>query len=150
MVLLGGAPERNDGRMLDEEEHVLVDRPADSRPSGRALKLERGGIRERTEVDDEELATHAWIIFPSESSAASAIASDSVGCAWMARSTSSTVYSFVRATTSSWINSVAWAPTMCAPRISPYFAPRMIFAKPSVSPDVRARPLAEKGNLPTL
>jgi hypothetical protein len=87
---------------------------------------------------------------PIESSAASAIASLSVGWAWMARSTSSTVNSFSRATASSWMISVAWAPMMCAPRISPYFASRMILTNPSVSPEVRARPLAEKGNLPTL
>src|ERR1019366_2846373 len=36
------------------------------------------------------------------------------------------------------MSSVACAPTMCAPRISPYFASRMIFTKPSVSPDARA------------
>ena len=85
-----------------------------------------------------------------ESSTASAIASLRVGCAWMARSISSTVYSFSRATANSWIISVAWAPMMCAPRISPCFSSRMTFTKPSVSPLVRARPFAEKGNLPTL
>src|SRR5438876_9192288 len=42
-------------------------------------------------------------------------------CAWIARSISSTVYSFSRATASSWIISDACAPTICAPRISPYF-----------------------------
>ncbi len=50
---------------------------------------------------------HIWITLPIESSAASAIASLSVGCAWIARSTSSTVYSFSRATPSSWIISEA-------------------------------------------
>ena len=40
-------------------------------------------------------------------------------------------------------------PTMCAPRISPYFLSRMIFTKPSVSPAVRARPLALNGKRPT-
>ena len=38
---------------------------------------------------------------------------------------------------------------MCAPRISPYFLPRMILTSPSVSPVVRARPLALKGKRPT-
>ena len=32
----------------------------------------------------------------------------------------------------------------------PYFASRMIFTNPSVSPEVRARPLAENGKRPTL
>src|SRR5687767_2249569 len=41
---------------------------------------------------------YACIIFPNESSAASATASAIVGWAWIARSISSTVYSFSRAT----------------------------------------------------
>ena len=41
------------------------------------------------------------------------------------------------------------SPTMCAPRISPYFLSRMILTKPSVSIEARARPLAVKGNRPT-
>src|SRR5437867_7464366 len=92
---------------------------------------------------------HMCTTRPRESRAASATASDIVGCAWMASSTSSTVYSFSRATASSWISSEAGLPTMCAPRISPYFLSRMIFTKPSVSPVPRARPFAEKGNRPT-
>src|SRR2546425_113750 len=44
---------------------------------------------------------HMCIARPRESRAASATASDIVGCAWMASSTSSTVYSFSRATASS-------------------------------------------------
>src|SRR5439155_10248382 len=63
---------------------------------------------------------HMCITRPRESRAASATASDIVGCAWMASSTSSTVYSFSRATASSWISSEAGLPTMCAPRVSPY------------------------------
>src|SRR5581483_5935857 len=111
---------------------------------GRAAQHRRGHARR----DDLERA-QMCITRPRESSAASATASESVGCAWIARSTSSTVYSLVRATTSSWISSDACAPTMWAPRISPYLASRTIFTSPSVSPAVRARPLALKGNRPT-
>ena len=58
-----------------------------------ALELQRLAVRDGAEVDDvQELSTslttpsraaQAWIILPSESSAASATASDSVGCAWI-------------------------------------------------------------------
>src|SRR5687768_6128081 len=98
----------------------------------------------------DHLGPHAWIILPSESSAASATASERVGCAWTARSISSTVYSFSRATTSSLMIYVACDPMMWAPRFSLYLALRMIFTKPSVSSLVRARPFPEKGNFPTL
>ena len=62
---------------------------------------------------------------------------------------SSTVASSVRPTANSWIISVASAPMMCAPRISPVFLSAITLTKPSVSAIATALPLAVNGNLPT-
>ena len=129
---------------------------ADAIARDRSLELQRLAVRQAAEIGDPELrharrlATQASSTCPIVSSAASAIASDRVGWAWIVSSISSTVNSFSRATASSWMISVAWEPMMCAPRISPYLASAMILTKPSVSPAVRARPLAENGKRPTL
>jgi hypothetical protein len=103
-----------------------------------------GGARE-----DARRRADMWITRPSEASAASAIASDSVGCGCIAFSISSTVLSRCRPTMNSAISSLALGPTMCAPTISLYLRSRMILTKPSVSPAVRARPFALHGNEPT-
>src|SRR5213080_1878724 len=84
---------------------------------------------EGAEPDSEGVSSdlgHMSTTRPSESSAAWATASDIVGCALIASSTSSTVYSFSRATASSWMISDACPPTMWAPKISPYFLSRRI------------------------
>lgn len=109
-------------RVFDEEEHILGNVTGNPPPRDIALQLECGGVGEGAEWDRPEgaghghvrntgtrqtaeavcrLQAHACSIFPIESSTASATASDNVGCAWIARSISSTVYSFSRATTSS-------------------------------------------------
>src|SRR5919197_5973963 len=66
----------------------------ESSPGGKGSQAERERVLDR-------LFTHTCSTRPSESSAASATASDIVGWAWMARLTSSTVYSFSRATVNS-------------------------------------------------
>src|SRR2546422_4101286 len=128
--------------------HVALEHPDHDERRDDGAAAEASATGERAQSHGERVS-HRWITRPRESSAASPTASAIVGCAWIASSTSSTVYSFSRATASSWISSDAGVPTMCAPRISPYFLSRMIFTKPSVSPVPRARPFAEKGNLPT-
>src|SRR5256886_3837700 len=98
-------------QQLDEDLGDRDGRAAQSRAAGEGAQPDRDRVL-------ADLA-HRCTTRPSESSAASATASDIVGWAWIASSTSSTVYSFSRATASSWISSDAWAPTMRAPRISP-------------------------------
>src|SRR5206468_11103526 len=62
---------------------------------------------------------YPWISQPSASRAASMTASESVGCPWTIRATSAKPPSSARTLTSSWISSVAFAPTMCPPSSSP-------------------------------
>jgi len=57
MSALGRSPERDDRRMLDEQQHVLVDAPGNPRARDFALEHERVGIRLPAKIDDEEL-TH--------------------------------------------------------------------------------------------
>src|SRR4029077_3628569 len=138
----GGHPARGGAREKAGAEDVHTEHG--ERRAGGAEERGRGHARR-----GDPGRIQMWSTRPIESRAASAIASDSVGWAGIARSPSSPVYSFVRATTSSWIISEACDPTMCAPTISPYLVSRMILTRPSVSLDVRARPLALKGNRPT-
>lgn len=81
-------------------------RGSDDGAAQRGAELVAAGLR-----GDAGLA-QMWMTRPSESSAASPTASERVGCAWIANSISSTVNSFARATTSSWIISVACSPAM--------------------------------------
>src|SRR2546429_503912 len=127
--------------------HVMLQCAHDDERRHDGPSPEPGAARQAAETDREGVF-HMSTTRPSESSAAWATASDMVGCAWIASSTSSTVYSFSRATASSWMISEACPPTMWAPRISPYFLSRRIFTNPSVSPVPRARPFAENGNRP--
>ena len=90
-----------------------------------------------------------WRAWPETASAASCIASDSVGCAWIVRTSSSDVASIFSAAPASEINSVAYGPTMCTPSTPSSFFAATIFPKPAVSLTIRALPLAEKGNFPT-
>src|SRR5439155_26027675 len=127
--------------------HVVLQRSHDDESGYDGAPAEPSAARQCAETNRERVF-HRCSTRPRESSAASATASAIVGWAWMASSTSSTVYSFSRATASSWMSSDACPPTMCAPRISPYCLSRMIFTNPSVSPVPRARPFAENGKRP--
>src|SRR5205823_8201832 len=93
---------------------------------------------------------HWWIECPATSSAASIIASDSVGCAWMVLAIDSLVASSSRAAQASAISSVAFGPTMWTPRSSSYFLEETYFTSPPASPRILAFELAVKGNLPIL
>jgi len=62
----------------------------------------------------------------------------------------SPVTSNLRTATISAIISVTFAPIMCAPSNSPYFASKINFTNPSLAPAALALPEAENGNLPTL
>src|SRR5687768_10265201 len=53
---LGGAPEGDHGRVLDEEEDILVYLAADAPPRDVALELQRGPVGQGTEIDDQQLA----------------------------------------------------------------------------------------------
>src|SRR5262249_11406548 len=113
MLRLRRAPHRDHRRMLHEQEDVPSDLPRHPPARRGALQLQRLAVRQRAEVDREELRHQVWITRPIESRHASLTASASVGCAWIASSISSTVNSFSRATATSWISSVACAPMMC-------------------------------------
>src|SRR3954463_10259285 len=82
--------------------------------------------------------------------ATSSRASDSVGCAWMLRATSSAVRSQSWAKVSSGSSSVTSGPIMWTPRISPYLASAPFLTTPVAPPSPCALPLAVKGNLETL
>src|SRR5260221_5615686 len=82
--------------------------------------------------------------------AASLTASDSVGCAWQVRAMSSEDAPNSMAMTASAIMLPASAQISCTPRTRSVFASAKIFTKPSLVKLTLARPLAVKGNLPTL
>ena len=86
---------------------------------------------------------------PYASKAASIIASDNVGWAWIVVAISSQVVSRAFAIANSAINSVASLPTIWHPNNSPYFASKMILTKPKESPMAKAFPLALKLKLRT-
>ena len=67
----------------------------------------------------QERLRYPWISQPSAARPASITASDSVGWPWTMRATSEKPPSSRRTLTSSWISSVARAPTMCPPSSSP-------------------------------
>ena len=67
------------------------------------------------------------------SKAASIIASDNVGCAWIVNANSSHVDSSALASPNSAMSSVASEPTICAPNSSPYFLSKISFTNPTVS-----------------
>src|SRR5439155_23362338 len=90
-----------------------------------------------------------WRACPATASAASWIASESVGCAWIVRTSSSDVASSFNAAPAAPISSVARGPTMCTPRTSSYFFSPTIFTNPAVSLTMRAFGFAENGNFPT-
>src|SRR6185503_16894418 len=81
-------------------------------------------------------------------SAASFRASDSEGCACTIMPISSAEPRNSIATTASAISSPAIGPMMCTPRISSVFSLARNFTRPLVSPNARARALAENGNTP--
>src|SRR5205085_2188418 len=87
--------------------HVMLQCAHDDERSHDGPSPEPGAARQAAETDREGVF-HMSTTRPSESSAAWATASDMVGWAWIASSTSSTVYSFSRATASSWMISEAF------------------------------------------
>ena len=89
-----------------------------------------------------------WIGRPATASAASLTASGKVGCAWQVRAMSSAEAPNSTARVSSAISVPASGPRMCTPSTRSVLASARILTKPSVSPVVRARLLAWKGNLP--
>src|SRR5215213_1147233 len=52
---LGSPPERDDRRMLDKEQYVLVDFAGDTTSGNLALQLECVPIRQKAEIDDQQL-----------------------------------------------------------------------------------------------
>jgi hypothetical protein len=50
MLLFGRAPERDHGRMLDEQQHILRDFSGNSLPSHLALVLEGLGVGHETQA----------------------------------------------------------------------------------------------------
>ena len=91
-----------------------------------------------------------WIARPSTASAASRVASESVGWAWQVRAMSSALPANSMTITASAIMSEARGPRMCTPRTRSVAASARILTSPSVSSIALARPFARNGNLPTL
>ncbi len=105
IVQTGGKQYKVEPGDLLKVEKLTGDPGAEVERIGKGTEGDPGPHRQQREAD--RVHGQMWMTRPIESSAASAIASDRVGWAWMARSTSSTVYSFSRATVSSWIISDA-------------------------------------------
>src|SRR6266478_3779990 len=93
---------------------------------------------------------HIWIERLTTESAASLIASERVGWAWQVRARSSAEPPNSIRMAASWIISPASRPTMCTPSTRSVFASARTFTNPSVVWLTLDRPLAVKGNLPTV
>ena len=91
-----------------------------------------------------------WIGAPWVASAASLIASSSVGWGWQLRARSSEDAPNSIASAASAIIVPASAPMMCTPSRRSVAASASTLTKPSVWPVQRARAFAENGNLPAL
>ena len=95
-------------------------------------------------------SAHIWMARLSAASAASFTASFSVGCAWQVRAKSSAEPPNSISTAASAIMVPASAPRICTPSTRSVAASASTLTKPSVVRLTLARPLAVKGNLPTL
>src|SRR5262245_22070398 len=145
---IGTAPERVDGRMLEHEKRV---RPAgESTSDQRLLPGERDVVRHTPASRDAKVHAHMLTASPCAASAASRRISDRVGCACTVSRSSLVVASRVRARPASPTSSVTPWPIRWTPRISPWRAPAMSFAMPSVWPAAIALPMAPTGTFPTL
>src|SRR5690606_6906677 len=116
--------------------------------SGWAPAQGRGDI-EVVEGSGSEPA-QIWMAAAPSISAASRLASDGEGGPWVVRARSSEEPENSISTVSSWIISPAFLPMMWAPRTRSVLTSERILTNPWVASIALARPLAVKGNLPTL
>src|SRR4029079_4336917 len=113
------------------------------RVRGRRRPGPRAAVRPDGRTDSQR-----WIACPIASRAASMTASASVGWAWIVWPTSSTVASSVLPSPNSAISSVASAPRMWTPRISPVSPAATILTSPSGSALACALPVARNMYFP--
>src|SRR3990172_2676604 len=117
-----------------------------------ALQVPGLAVLHEPQVDRERFVHFrftTWIARPSAASAASMIASGSVGCGWIVRAMSCTLAPISIASAISLMRSLASGPTIWTPSRRVVFASMTTFTKPSVSPAANARPIAANGTFPT-
>src|SRR5437867_7875294 len=143
--------ERDDVRMLEQEERV-GDFPRQTPFHERVLQFQSLAVVYEAQVRDARVVHFlfaTWIARPSAASAASMIASGSVGCGWIVRAMSCTDAPSSIAIAISLMMSLASGPTICTPSNRSLRESMTTLTNPSVSPAARARPIAANGTLPT-
>src|ERR1700716_2359927 len=113
-------------------------------------RLKKAAYHEVVPAQSSPGVTHIWIARLPTASAASLMASERVGWAWQVRAKSSAEPPNSIRTAASWIISPASRPTICTPSTRSVFASARTFTNPSVVWLTLERPLAVKGNLPTV